>query len=69
MTRMRPSVIEEVRKELDECERLGMRIPKRARTALTSEEAEEYRCGGMRISEIADLAVQVAAMRTPEDQL
>lgn len=50
-------VIDEVRRELNEMKKIGMRVPLKAFTAITESDAEEYRQNGMKISEIADMAI------------
>ena len=52
------TIIEEVKKEMDEMKKIGMRVPKKAYT-IAERDADELRQGGMRISEIADLCIQL----------
>jgi hypothetical protein len=54
------TVLQEVQLELREMAKLGMHVPRAALDVMTAAEAEAYRRNGMRISDIADLAINLA---------
>lgn len=55
------TILENVKLELNEMKKLGMRVPAKLLKSIDSKEAEvnEYREGGMSISEIADLLIDL----------
>ncbi len=55
------AIVEAVLHELNEMKKIGMRVPRKAISYVTANEAEidEYREGGMRISEICDLVIDL----------
>jgi len=58
------TTLEQVRLELREMQKLGIRVPRAAYSVMSESAVQEYRDNGMKISEIADLAIQLADVRS-----
>jgi hypothetical protein len=57
------SALQDVQLELREMRKLGLLVPPAAFTVMSEREAQGYRDNGMKVGEIADLAIQLAQVR------